>query len=143
MVALAIIEDVDEIGIWGVDATLSDNEYFHQLPCMHAWLGIAKGRGIAVTLAEQCNMYDTPDPLYGRTEEHDRALAPFTSEAFHRLEKEHAKRVADLGRQIEQLTGLRQSHDGSRQVYERLALTAKRIENGQVIQCLEDVIQIK
>ena len=45
MIALAIYEEVDEIGIWGVD--LKDS-YDHQKPNLEYLIGFARGRGIHV-----------------------------------------------------------------------------------------------
>ncbi len=50
MIALAIHEGVDEIGLWGVDM-VGDGEYSHQKACCEYFLGIARGRGIAVTIS--------------------------------------------------------------------------------------------
>jgi len=47
MIALAIYEGFDEIGVWGVDMA-TDTEYDHQRPSCEYFLGIAVGRGIKV-----------------------------------------------------------------------------------------------
>ncbi len=52
MLALAIYEGVDEIGIWGIDM-IGDGEYSHQRSCCEYLLGIAQGNGIKVTIAPQ------------------------------------------------------------------------------------------
>jgi len=52
MLALAIHEKAEEIGLWGVGG--DDIEYQHQRP-NHEWLlGLAQGRGIRVTLPDDC-----------------------------------------------------------------------------------------
>lgn len=52
MIALAIYEGADEIGVWGVDM-IGDCEYSHQRACCEYLLGIARGKGITVTIAPQ------------------------------------------------------------------------------------------
>lgn len=47
--ALAIHEKADEIGIWGVDMQGSD-EYGYQKPNMEYLVGVARGKGIKVTI---------------------------------------------------------------------------------------------
>jgi hypothetical protein len=49
MLALAISEGFEEIGIWGIDMA-HDTEYEHQKPSGSFWIGVAKGRGIKVTI---------------------------------------------------------------------------------------------
>ncbi len=51
MLALAIQQKADEIGIWGVDMAAND-EYAYQRPCCEYYIGIARGRGIKVTIAK-------------------------------------------------------------------------------------------
>lgn len=50
LLALAIYEGVDEIGIWGVD--LRDEAYEHQRHNLEYLIGFARGRGIHVSVAE-------------------------------------------------------------------------------------------
>lgn len=51
MLALAIKQEPDEIGIWGVDMATED-EYGIQRPCAHYYLGFAQGKGIKLTIPE-------------------------------------------------------------------------------------------
>lgn len=53
MVALAIAEGAEEIGIWGVQMA-ADDEYAYQRPMMTWLLGLAEGRGIKLTLPPDC-----------------------------------------------------------------------------------------
>lgn len=48
-IALAIQEGFTEIGLWGIDLIVGD-EYSYQKPCAEFWIGVAHGKGIAVTL---------------------------------------------------------------------------------------------
>lgn len=49
MIALAISEGFEEIGIYGIDMA-HDTEYEHQKPSGSYWIGVAEGRGIKVTI---------------------------------------------------------------------------------------------
>lgn len=70
MIALAIHEGVDEIGLWGVDMELS-GEYSTQRPSCEYFIGIAEGRGIKVTVPESSGLlkashlygFQPPNPL--------------------------------------------------------------------------------
>jgi hypothetical protein len=53
MFALAMHEGAQEIGLWGVEMK-SDEEYGYQKPNMEYLIGLARGKGITVTLPEGC-----------------------------------------------------------------------------------------
>ncbi len=55
MVALAILEGFEEIGIYGVDMS-TDSEYGHQRPSCEYWVGVARGRGITVNIHPQADL---------------------------------------------------------------------------------------
>ncbi len=63
LIALAIHEEVDEIGLWGVDLMLAE-EYHHQRPCSEFYLGYAVAKGIKVTVPMQSTLLK-PQQLYG------------------------------------------------------------------------------
>ena len=66
MIALAIHLHADEIGLWGVNA--SDKGHLYQRAGIEHWLGIAKGKGIKVTIHEDSPIlkYQKPDEVrYG------------------------------------------------------------------------------
>jgi len=52
MVALAILEKVDRVGIWGVDLHC-DSEYAFQRPNMEYLIGLARGAGVKVFIPPQ------------------------------------------------------------------------------------------
>lgn len=52
MMALAILEGADRIGIWGCDLS-TGGEYAYQRPNMEYLIGLARGRGIAVYVPAQ------------------------------------------------------------------------------------------
>jgi len=55
MIAMAISEDYEEIGLYGIHAA-SDSEYAYEAPGIHYWLGLAEGMGIKVTVTEESSL---------------------------------------------------------------------------------------
>lgn len=53
MLALAIAEGYEKIGLYGVDMKAED-EYFYQRPNIEYLIGLAKGRGIEIVLPDEC-----------------------------------------------------------------------------------------
>lgn len=64
MLALAISEGFEEIGVWGVDMS-HDTEYERQKPSGSFWLGVARGRGIKVTLPVESALLKNDGYAYG------------------------------------------------------------------------------
>lgn len=58
MLALAIYEGFEEIGIWGVDMAVS-TEYYYQRPSCEYFIGLAIGRGIKVTIPPEADLLKT------------------------------------------------------------------------------------
>lgn len=52
LIAFAILEGATEIGLWGI-SMLADEEYSRQRPCVEYYLGMARGLGINVVIAEE------------------------------------------------------------------------------------------
>lgn len=63
MVALAILHNPQEIGLWGVDMVCPE-EYQHQRAACEYLLGIATGKGIKVTIAKESPIL-RPTRIYG------------------------------------------------------------------------------
>lgn len=55
LTALAIMEEPEEIGVWGVNMA-TDTEYMHQRPCCEYFFGIAEGRGIKITVPDSSEL---------------------------------------------------------------------------------------
>jgi len=67
MIAYAILQMPDEIGVWGIDARIMDEEeYKNQWPNILWLLGIAKGCGITVRCPSQSGLFTQGD--YGAQE---------------------------------------------------------------------------
>lgn len=129
MMAQAIMDGAGEIGIWGVDMALDEHEYYMQRPSMEQWIGYAKGRGIKVFIHDSSSLGYT-DYREGR-DWPDKGFSGFDSGYYNDMASEHAARCSELEvelsgllrskQRLDELTALYQSHDGARQVYERLA----------------------
>ena len=63
MLALAISQNPEEIGLWGVDMA-HDTEYAIQKPGCHYFISLAKAQGIKVTVPDESDLLQ-PAPLYG------------------------------------------------------------------------------
>ena len=65
MMALAILEKVDRIGIWGVDLHC-ESEYVYQRPNLEYLIGLARGKGIKVFIPPQSALLSHANgKLYG------------------------------------------------------------------------------
>lgn len=142
MLAQAIIEGVQEIGIYGCDMAVDDAEYFWQRPCVEAWVGIAIGRGIKVTIPDEspvCKSRIVEGLDHGR----GRAAGPFAEAEFRRVAAEHQKRVDAARAQRDALDQTIAAHDGARQSYERMAQAARAYEAGIPLRTLAETVRIK
>ena len=64
MIALALMEGVTHIGIYGADYT-GAAEYFRQRGSCEYWLGVTEGRGVQICLPPGCDLLNKPSLLYG------------------------------------------------------------------------------
>lgn len=64
MVALALMEGVTHLGVFGCDYA-TDSEYGPQRGSAEYWLGVAEGRGVQVLLPPGCDLLNKPSLLYG------------------------------------------------------------------------------
>lgn len=64
MIALALMEGVTQIGIFGCNYA-ADSEYGPQRGSAEYWLGIAEGRGVRIALPPGCDLLGRPHLLYG------------------------------------------------------------------------------
>lgn len=140
MIALAILRGADEIGIYGCDMAVDDEEYFYQRPGVEALIGYARGKGIKVTIPEV-------SPLAkGKTYGVDFApgkLGIFSESEFMKLAQMHQEKKRQIDAQIERLQAQWRTHDGSAQAYERMAKTARAVGAGQILNSLADTVILK
>lgn len=68
MIALALHEGVDEIGLLGIYLNTTQ-EYQAHRPCVEYWLGVADGMGVEVWLPEGTDLAEAPLYAYSEFEE--------------------------------------------------------------------------
>lgn len=144
MMAMAILLGAEEIAIYGVDMAVDDHEYFWQRPCMEAWIGFAKGKGIKVSIPEissigKCNYVEGK----GRGGKPDFAKPPFTEKEFTNFANKHQELIANMESQIISLQNKIQAHSGCVQTYQRLAQVSRAVEAGINIDSLSQTNKIR
>ena len=137
MVCLAILRGYPYMELYGVDLVIEDFEYFWQRPCMEAWIGFARGRGVEVVLHELSPVCKA-DYVEGMDSggKPDFAKPPFTEAEFIGLAKRHEGKIAAMQKNIRELTDRIHGHEGARQAYANLARTARAVEAGNDIKTL-------
>lgn len=142
MLAQAIIEGATEIALYGCDMAVDDAEYFWQRPCVEAWVGVAIGRGIKVTIPD-ASPVGKSRIVEGLDHGKGRSAGPFAEAEFRRVAAEHQKRVEALQAQQEALAQQIAAHDGAMQSYIRMAQAARAYEAGVPLQTLSETVRIK
>lgn len=127
MIAYAILHAATQIQLYGVDLSISDHEYFWQRPCVEAWIGFAKGRGVDVVIPEVSHVGKSRY-VEGRDWGNDTEVGVFSEESFSAMATEHRKEIELLQDQRQQLALKAAAHDGAMQVYQNLAKTARAVE---------------
>lgn len=144
MLAMAILEDVDEIGVWGVDMATDDSEYFYQAPCFEHWRGIAHGKGIHVRLPPQCPRgkwkwtYGIDAPI---SSEFNPTI--FNEVEFSDLADYHQMRINELEEQKRIIENMIHTHNGCKQAFEKMSETARAVDAGQDIKTLKHAVVVK
>ena len=138
MLCLAILRGYPYVELYGVDLVIEDFEYFWQRPCMEAWIGFARGRGVEVVLHESSPVCKS-DYVEGARcgGKPNFAKPPFTEAGFLKLAERHIKKIDDMNRQRQKLAEMIQSNDGARQAYTHLARAARAVEAGNDIKTLD------
>lgn len=144
MIAYALLHDVKRLELYGVDMAVDDHEYFWQRPCLEAWIGFAKGRGVDVWISPKSPVLrsDYIEGI-GKGGRPDFSKPPFTQKGFLELAAKHSQNIDDLDAQIKELAKRITAHDAARQVYERLAKVARAVEAGQDIENLADTVSMR
>lgn len=137
MIALAILENANEIAIYGVDMAVDNHEYFKQRPEMYAWIAYAKAKEIKVIIPEQSPLFKG-GYIEGRDWNNVKDT-PFDATQFEQLAELHKGKTEEYNQKIRELEVFAHSHDGARQVYERLAKVARSVDAGIKINLIDTV----
>lgn len=109
MIALAIMEGADEIGLWGVDMALSSEQYSGQRASAEWLLGIAQGMGITVTIPPEGDLLKIIEPYaYGTNNDGLAKIVAKKGFVGERLRQAEAERAA----LSEEIAGLMGALDG-------------------------------
>lgn len=127
MIAYAILIGATDIGLYGVDLSISDHEYFWQRPCVEAWIGFAKGRGINIIIPDVSHIGKSRY-IEGRDWNGETEVGVFSQESFGDLSAKHHDEITKIKQQQHELALKAAMHDGAVQVYERLAKVARAVE---------------
>lgn len=136
MMAMAILEGAEEIAIYGIDMAIDDREYFFERPCMEAWLGLAIGKGIKITIPDGCPVLKSRE-VYGVSTK-PKGDRYFTEAELLILADKHLDKIEELKDRVRHLEAEMHTHNGSAQSYQALAKVARAIESGQDIKKLSD-----
>lgn len=140
MMAYAILQGASEIGVYGCDMAVDDAEYFYQRPCMEAWIGYARGRGIAVHVPEVSPLGKSSF-VYGA--DGLTTVGVFSAAGFTSLADEHRDAMAEIDRKTAELRDRWHAHNGAAQSYERMARVSRAVAAGNPIAHLKDTILVK
>lgn len=122
MIALAIDEGFEMIGLWGIDLIVG-TEYFHQKACCEFLLGIAAGRGIDIVIPPQSALLRQ---LYRYGYQSEPRSWPI---ARSEMQKRHEELINQKGELVAKIRTL----DGALQDVEYwLALIELREKGGQI-----------
>lgn len=142
MMSQAILEGATHIGIYGVDLAVDDHEYFWQRPCMEAWIGFAKGRGIVIDIPSvsavgRCDYVEGRD-WDGKKNHTQRKTGnlPFTQDEFLKMAEQHDAKGEEHEKQL-------CAHQGAADAYRRMAKVARASEAGNDIKNLSDSSAIR
>lgn len=141
MIALAILEGYDEIAIYGIDMAVDNHEYFKQRPEMYAWIAYAKAKGIEVTIPKESSLFEG-GYVEGRdwNGKVDVENPPFTQCQFEEMAQVHKDKITEYEIEKLKIIDLIHSHDGARQVYERLGRVARATESGITVDSLTKTV---
>jgi hypothetical protein len=144
MMSQAISEGFGTIAIYGVDLAITNHEYFWQRPCMEAWVGFAKGRGIKIEMPDVCPVGHSAY-VEGRDwdgiKNNYKSKTLFCQAEFEKLAEIQSKRTQEIDEQIKALSIKANAHAGAEQAYLHMAKVARAVEAGNDIKSLTDTMK--
>jgi len=86
MLAMAVLEGVERIGIWGVDMALQSEQYSGQRGSLEYLIGLARGQGVEVTVPPESDLLKILEPYaFGASNEFGKRLKAKRAEINQRL----------------------------------------------------------
>jgi len=142
MIAYALLMGVEELQIYGVDLSISDHEYFWQRPCVEAWIGFAKGRGVKVVIPEVSHVGKSRY-VEGRDWGNDTEVGIFSEESFAAMAAEHKAEMDAVQDERRKLALKAAAHDGAMQVYNNLSKTARAVASQIDVKSLSEATRLR
>jgi hypothetical protein len=144
MMAYALLKGATDIGLYGIDMSVDDHEYFKQRPDMYAWIAYAKAKGVNVVIPKETPLFvSTYSEGRDWGTNSNRGLKPFTQKGFKALCDTHGEKVKSLELKIAELTHQANIHRGSMQAYTQMGRVARALESNAVVENLTDVTWIQ
>lgn len=144
MIAYALLKGATDIGLYGIDMSVDDHEYFKQRPDMYAWIAYAKAKRVNVVIPEETPLFvSTYSEGRDWGANSDRGLKPFTQKGFKDLCAVHEEKVKAIELQIADLIAAANVHRGSMQAYTQMSRVARALESNAVVENLTDVTWIR
>ena len=124
------VEEVSDIGVYGIEMAVDDHEYFKQRPAMYAWIAFATAKGIKIHIPKESTLFKDKycEGKHWNNVREDEG--PFTVEQFEAMEQQHMEKIESLQDEIRTLEMQIAAHDGSRQIYTMLKQVARANETG-------------
>jgi len=122
--------DIDEIGYWGCDMGVDNQEYFYEQPIMQRWLGFCTAKGIQVTLPAGCPLGE-PSYMEGVTGNAPEPKHPFSEGDFLNMVERHEVKKQECSDQLKALEIKQAQHDAAIQVYTKLSQVGRAVDGGQ------------
>lgn len=142
MMAYALLHGATEIALYGVHLAIDDHEYFWQRPCMEAWIGFAKGRGVNIFLPDQSSVGRSKYAEGRHWDGKRNAEGPFTEASFHGMRDEHQKKIDELQLVVRTIQADISAHNGAIEAYNNLAKVARAVEAQVDVKSIKDSISM-
>jgi hypothetical protein len=144
MFAYALLKGATDIGLYGIDMSVDDHEYFKQRPDMYAWIAYAKAKGINVVIPKETPLFVS---TYSEGRDwragSDKGLKPFTQKGFKDLHDTYGEKVKSLEFKIIEMTHQANTYRGAMQAYAHMGRVARALESNAVVENLTDVTWIQ
>lgn len=127
MLGYALLNGAKEIGLYGVDLSIGDHEYFWQRPCVEAWIGFAKGRGVKVFIPDVSHVGKSKY-VEGRDWNGEDEVGLFSEEGFNAMAAQHKESANNIQKERQALALKAAAQDGAHQAYLHLARVARAAE---------------
>lgn len=127
MIAYALLQGATEIQLYGVDLSIGDHEYFWQRPCVEAWIGFAKGRGVKFFIPEISHVGKSKY-VEGRDWNGEDEVGLFSEEGFEAMASMHTEAHDNIQNKRRELALLAAAQKGGADVYKHLARVARAVE---------------